>query len=155
MTLQTIEKKLKKVHKEKGAFFSDLVLRLLPVPMLDENMHRIYLTVVTELLKGLEIGLFHGDEKAAIERYVDSVSHFIEEYEKSLHPTPNVPENELLSFLMEQSHSTQSQMSEILGTSQPVVSELLKGKRALTKEHIERISKHFKVSPALFFAEAA
>ena len=155
MTLQTIEKKLKKVHKEKGSFFSDLVLRLLPIPILDEKTHQVYLMFVTELLKGLEMGLFRGDEKAAIERYVDSVSHFIEEYEKALHPVPGVPGNELLSFLMEQSHSTQSQMSEILGTSQPVVSELLSGKRDLTKEHIERLSKRFKVSPALFFAEAA
>jgi antitoxin component HigA of HigAB toxin-antitoxin module len=31
------------------------------------------------------------------------------------------------------------------------ISEVLNGKRELTKEHIRRLSERFKVSPALFF----
>jgi hypothetical protein len=35
--------------------------------------------------------------------------------------------------------------------SESIVSEVLSGKRELNKNHIERLSKKFKVSPALFF----
>jgi antitoxin component HigA of HigAB toxin-antitoxin module len=35
--------------------------------------------------------------------------------------------------------------------SESVVSEILRGKRELNKGHIQRLSKHFGVSPAVFF----
>jgi len=35
--------------------------------------------------------------------------------------------------------------------SESIVSEVLHSKRALNKSHIERLSKRFRVSPAVFF----
>ncbi len=155
MTTEMLEKKLHRVRKPEGPFFNDLVQRLFPRPILDGKMHKFYLEVITALLEALERGEFKGEEKTAIENYVEAVSHFVEEYEKERFPLARSSASEILRFLMEQSHATQEKMAEILGTSQPVVSELLKGKRKITTDHIERLSQHFKISPALFFAPAA
>lgn len=44
----------------------------------------------------------------------------------------------------------QKDLAPLLG-SESIVSEVLYGKRELNKQHIEKLSQRFKVSPALFF----
>ncbi|HVA66347.1 MAG TPA: hypothetical protein VNK24_05420 [Elusimicrobiota bacterium] len=40
------------------------------------------------------------------------------------------------------------------GGGQPVVPDVLRGKRRLTRKHIERLSRRFRVSPAAFYPAA-
>jgi hypothetical protein len=42
-------------------------------------------------------------------------------------------------------------LADILGGHESVVSEIVHGKRPLSKTHIERLSRRFNVSPAVFF----
>jgi len=51
---------------------------------------------------------------------------------------------------MEANELRQKDMVPIFG-SESIVSEVLHKKRALSKTHIEKLSKQFKVSPAVFF----
>ncbi len=57
---------------------------------------------------------------------------------------------ELLKYLMEEHGLTQNDLAEDFG-GQATVSLVLSGKRDFTKAHIEKLSKRFNVSPALFF----
>ena len=57
---------------------------------------------------------------------------------------------EALVELMEANNLKQKDLASLLG-SESVVSEVLRGKRELNKHHIERLSKRFGVSPAVFF----
>lgn len=66
--------------------------------------------------------------------------HFISDYASPI---------DALIFLMEQHDLTQDDLPEI--GSQPLVSKILSGERQLTREHIEKLSQRFKVSPAIFF----
>ena len=50
---------------------------------------------------------------------------------------------------MEDHHLTQADLPEI--SNQSLVSKILKGERSLTTEHIQKLSKRFHVSPAVFF----
>ena len=56
----------------------------------------------------------------------------------------------VLVELMEANNLKQKDLEPLLG-SESVVSEVLRGKRELNKHHIERLSKRFGVSPAVFF----
>jgi len=51
---------------------------------------------------------------------------------------------------MEAHHLRQEDLVDVFGT-ESIVSEVLHGKRQLTKEHISRLSARFGISPAVFF----
>lgn len=74
----------------------------------------------------------------------------IEKYENKLYPKAAISSNEMLKFLMEQHDLTQADLPEI--GSQSLVSKILHGERQLTAEHINKLSRRFKVSPAVFFS---
>ncbi|MGZ7029918.1 MAG: helix-turn-helix domain-containing protein, partial [Terriglobales bacterium] len=56
----------------------------------------------------------------------------------------------IIRHLMEAHGLRQKDLVSIFGT-ESIASEVLHGKRELTKEHIKRLSARFGVSPAVFF----
>ena len=56
----------------------------------------------------------------------------------------------VLKFFMEQQDLKQKDLVDVFGT-ESIVSEIVNGKRELSKEHIRRLAKRFRVSPELFF----
>lgn len=56
----------------------------------------------------------------------------------------------VLQFLMDQHGLKQKDLVDVFATPS-VVSDVLNGKRELSKEHIRRLSKRFHVSPEMFF----
>lgn len=71
-------------------------------------------------------------------------------YEKEHHQIPSVSPLEVLRELMDANHLRQKDLAPEFGT-ESIVSEVLNGKRDLNKDHIEKLSKRFHVSPAVFF----
>ena len=57
---------------------------------------------------------------------------------------------DVLRALMDANNLRQKDLVSVFG-SESVVSEVLRGKRRLNKTHLERLSKRFRVSPAVFF----
>ena len=57
---------------------------------------------------------------------------------------------ELIRHLMDQHGLQQKDLADVFGTPS-IVSEVLSGKRELTKDHIKRLSRRFHLSPELFF----
>jgi HTH-type transcriptional regulator / antitoxin HigA len=55
-----------------------------------------------------------------------------------------------LRELMEANNLPQKDLIPEFGT-ESIVSEVLNGRRQLNKDHIERLSKRFRISPAVFF----
>ena len=76
-----------------------------------------------------------------IEDY-ESIHHNLDDWEKS---TPN----ELLQHIMTVSGTRNVDLIGIIGSS-GVVSEVVNGKRAISREQAKRLGKFFKLSPALF-----
>jgi len=83
--------------------------------------------------------------------YVDALTTLVgayedEHYRKDLsHVTPL----DALRYLIEQNDMTASELGLLLG-NRSLGSKLLRGERGLSKAHITTLSRHFKVSPALF-----
>ena len=101
-------------------------------------------------MKELETSEIPVPIRAVVQEYIKSVTPFLEKYEKKSFPLKSATLEEVLRFLMEQNDLSQYDLASDLG-GQPVVSDILHGKRKLTREHIERLSKRFGVSPAVFF----
>jgi HTH-type transcriptional regulator/antitoxin HigA len=82
--------------------------------------------------------------------FAELLTVLIEAYEDEHYPVRSARPVEVLVELMEANNLKQKDLAPLLG-SESVVSEVLRGKRELNKHHIERLSKRFQVSPAVFF----
>ena len=74
----------------------------------------------------------------------------IEDFEDKGYRLPRTTPLDVLHFLMDQYGLKQKDLVDVFGTPS-IVSEVLSGKRKLTKDHIQRLSERFHVSPELFF----
>lgn len=83
--------------------------------------------------------------------FAELLTVLIEAYEDEHYPIRAASPVEVLVHLMEANNLKQKDLAPPLLGSENVVSEVLRGKRELNKRHIERLSKRFGVSPAVFF----
>ncbi len=83
-------------------------------------------------------------------RFIDTLSVLIEAYDDQHHEVLDISGAELVKFLMEQHGLSQGDLPEI--GSQGVVSDLLRGKRALNVRQIRALSDRFGLSPEAFFS---
>jgi HTH-type transcriptional regulator / antitoxin HigA len=74
------------------------------------------------------------------------------EYEDKRFPIPAMTPVEAFKFLMEENSLSRTEMGEVIGCQANRVTEILNGKRELSKEHIARLSARFKVSTDLFLS---
>ena len=89
------------------------------------------------------------EEEAAIEL----MTLLVERYEQERFPIPAADPAGVLRFLLEHNGLSQRDIAPELG-SESTVSQVLSGKRKLNRDHIARLSRRFKVSPAVFFGAA-
>jgi HTH-type transcriptional regulator/antitoxin HigA len=114
-----------------------------PTPITSERQHAEYVAVLDKLAS---------KEKPTSEeeKYASVLITLIEAYEEEHHSIPDASPIEVLRALMEANDLRQKDLVPIFG-SESIVSEVLHKKRALNKTHIEKLSKRFRVSPAVFF----
>lgn len=149
MTIETLEMKLKPFESPVDhELLRWLYLHLPPQPLKSKKRHRDYLEAVRILMREQEN--LDPTSRHAVTKYLSTVIPFIEDYEKTAFPIASATPEEMLAFLMEQHQLTQHDLAKELG-GQPVVSDILRGKRKLTREHIERLGKRFGLSPATFY----
>lgn len=86
------------------------------------------------------------------EEAIELLTLLVERSEEERYPVPDVGPIEMLRFLLDLNGLSQRNIAADLG-SESTVSLVLSGKRQLTRDHIERLSRRFHVSPAVFFAK--
>ena len=89
------------------------------------------------------------NENTEIEPLLDFVLAVIEKYEDKHYPVKRSSPVEVLKFLMDQHGHKQIDLTDVAAKS--VISEILNGKRQLNKNHIDKLSKKYHTSPAVFF----
>lgn len=87
------------------------------------------------------------------ERIAELLTLLIENFEDKAYALPKASPLDIVRHLMESNGLRQAQMVDVFGTAS-VASEVLHGKRALSKAHIAKLSARFHVSPELFFSPA-
>jgi HTH-type transcriptional regulator/antitoxin HigA len=86
--------------------------------------------------------------------FLDVLGDLVEKYEDQNVEMPHVSDAEMLRSLMDENGVSQADVVRGAGISKTVLSLVLNGKRDLTLEHIEALSKYFGVSPAAFLEPA-
>ncbi len=114
-----------------------------PTPITSERQHEQYLSVLDKLAS-------KDNPTPEEEKYARVLMTLIEAYEEEHHPVPDASPLEVLRALMDAHDLRQKDLAPIFG-SESIVSEVLHGKRDLNKTHIEKLSRRFHVSPAVFF----
>ncbi|HEY0701223.1 MAG TPA: helix-turn-helix domain-containing protein [Candidatus Acidoferrales bacterium] len=87
---------------------------------------------------------------AAEKQFAALLTLLVEAYEEKHYPVRDASPIAVLTELMNANEMRQKDLAAVFGT-ESIVSEVLSGKRELNKTHIERLSKKFNVSPAVFF----
>jgi len=88
---------------------------------------------------------------SAEREFAELLTLLIEDFEEKNYSLPSSAKPAgVVRFLLDQHGLKQKDVVDIFGTPS-IVSEVLSGKRDLTKDHIARLSRRFHVSPEAFF----
>jgi HTH-type transcriptional regulator/antitoxin HigA len=94
-------------------------------------------------------GLIEKDDLTPEEgRLLELLSVLVEEYEDRVHPLPKGSPNKMLEVLIEEKGLKPRDLWKILPKSR--VSEILHGKRSISKEQAKKLAEFFKVPVELF-----
>ncbi len=116
------------------------------------------------VLKAIETEQEYDHIVAAVERLMDkgedrlspeesalleTMAILVQAYDDRHHPLPSVAPNKMLAYLMETSGRTARDLLPVLGT-RGRISEVLSGKRSISKEQAKKLASVFKVTVDLF-----
>ena len=123
--------------------YIELLASFTPRPIKSEDDFEKTQAVIDKLLDKEELT----EEE---EDYLDLLGMVISEYESQQDLIPDIYGVDLLKVLITELNLKQKDLVPIFKT-ESIVSDVLKGKRNLTVEHLQKLAKFFKVSPAVFF----
>lgn len=83
--------------------------------------------------------------------YLQVLGGLIKEYEDKHHPMESVSPSQLLAHLIESKGVSHRAVAQATHINETAISNLLAGRRAFNRNHIDRLAKYFKISPAAFF----
>ncbi len=125
------------------AEYKQLIAEVPPKVIHSEKENRYYLGKIDEMNA-------RWDDLTKAERDLyETLAVLIEDFEKKAYPSRAVSPIAAIRELMAANGLKQKDLVGVFETAS-VASEVLKGKRSLTTEHVRRLGKRFKVSPALF-----
>jgi HTH-type transcriptional regulator / antitoxin HigA len=94
--------------------------------------------------------IIRGDLDEGEQDYLEILTDIVEKYERDEHPMRRPSDAEMLRFLIEDRKITQSELAEATKIANSTISEILSGKRELTRSHVGVIAKYFGVRPTVF-----
>ena len=119
--------------------YGELLARVQPHPIKDD---REYDRLVAEVGRLME----RGERKLSMEEtsLLEMLSILIEDHDRKHYPLPPSEPHKMLTFLLEQKGLEPHDLWPVLG-SKSRVSEILSGKRAISKSHAKKLAAFFHV----------
>jgi len=111
----------------------------------DEELERMTEEVNRLVTKGIKENELSPEE----EKLLDLLSYLIKKYEDEHYSFPESSPNEILKFLMEDRELKQKDLVHIFGST-GITSEVVNGKRSISKAQAKKLAEFFKVSVELF-----
>jgi HTH-type transcriptional regulator / antitoxin HigA len=140
--LNTIKEGGKKMFGLNEESYGALLSEFRPRPITSEKEYKRALKQIEKLMT-----------KDALSREENALygllSILIQQYEEEHYPIPEASPCEVLSHLMEERGIRQKDLENVIG-SKGVVSEVVRGKRGISKEQAKSLAKLFHVSPSVF-----
>jgi len=82
--------------------------------------------------------------------YLDVLSDLTAKYESLVHPIQPATDAEVLALLIDAGGMTKTDFAKMVAISVSTVSEVISGKRRLTREQVGRVAESFKIAPTAF-----
>jgi HTH-type transcriptional regulator/antitoxin HigA len=123
--------------------YGDLLSQTKPEVVSGDRQHQLYIEQLEKLTGQAEV-------TPAEEKLIHLLTVLVEDYETRNFPVPEAGPVDIVRHLMDAHRLRQRDLVDVFGT-ESIVSDVLNGKRDLTKEHIRRLSRRFHVSPSVFF----
>jgi HTH-type transcriptional regulator/antitoxin HigA len=133
----------KAVRKIDPARYRRLLTRTMPVVIETEEENERMLTIVEKLMKKGE------NLSAEEEKLLKLLARLIEDFELRFYRPSEAEPLEVLQHLMEARGIKQSQLWDVFG-SKGIASEVLNGKRGISKTHARALADYFHVPADLF-----
>jgi HTH-type transcriptional regulator / antitoxin HigA len=139
-----------KAHEKPAAVSVDakkygaLLAQILPAIIETEEQNEHYLAIVEKLMMRDEDDLSPEENKL-----LDLLIHLIEDFEKRFYQPEGATPLQVLTFLMETNGLKQADLVPIFG-SKGIVSEVVNGKRQISKAMAKALGEFFNISPAAF-----
>ncbi len=124
--------------------YADLVVKVLPTAIKTDEEYRIMLANIDELMN-----IDEDDLSVEEERLLETLAILVESYEDEHYPMPDLPPNQVLKFLMNERELKQKDLLEIFGST-GITSEVVNGKRSVSKAQAKKLAEFFNVSVELF-----
>jgi len=124
--------------------YAELVVRVLPTAIQNEEEYDIMIANVDELMSRCEDSLSPEED-----RLLETMAILVESYEDIHYPIPEASPNDILKFFMEDRGIKQSDLLPVFGSS-GIASEVVNGKRSISKAQAKKLAEYFKVSVELF-----
>lgn len=131
------------VRKIDPVRYRRLLSRTMPVVIETEEENARMLTIVEKLMQKGE------NLSAEEEKLLKLLARLIEDFEERYYRARNATPLEVLQHLMEERGVKQSQLWELFG-SKGIASEVLSGKRGISKTHARALADYFHVPADLF-----
>lgn len=82
--------------------------------------------------------------------YIDALSDLVATYEDAHHPIPPASDADLLRHFLEAKAVSQAELSRGAGISKSTISEILGGKKPISRSMIRKLADFFEVDPHIF-----
>jgi HTH-type transcriptional regulator/antitoxin HigA len=119
--------------------YGELLAKVQPHPIKDDREYDRLTAEVGRLMK-------RGDDRLSTEEtsLLEMLSILIEDYDRKHYPLSPAQPHKMLAFLLEQRGLEPHNLWPVLG-SKSRVSEILSGKRAISKAHVKKLAAFFHV----------
>jgi len=124
--------------------YGKLLAEVLPRRIETEEENEHYLKIVEQMMKRGAGNLSPEEDKL-----FDLLVTLIEEFEEEAYPMGNSTPRDMLLHLMDVQDLKQADLLDVFG-SKGIASEVINGKRAISKTHAKKLAEKFKVSVELF-----
>ena len=123
--------------------YLDLVVRFPLRPIHSDHELERAIKMVDSLLDRRDLAPDEAD-------YLEVLGDLIERYESEAHPMAPISDAEMLRHLIEAKGVPQTEISRATRIADSTISEILKGRRSLSRSHIGKLARYFNVSPGVF-----
>ena len=123
--------------------YDNLLLEMRPRPIRSQSAYRRALGQVERLMSKPFLS-------PAESEMVELLSLLIEQYEATDHPTPECSPAEIVEHLLEARSISKAELARATGIPRSVITNVLAGRRAISKATAVRLARYFGVSLDLF-----
>lgn len=129
--------------------YDSLLLKYKPRPIRNDREHRRALKKVEELISE------HGPTPPRAEcELIAVLSMLIESYEVEASPRRKPTPAETLEHLIESKQVTRAEVAQKTGIPRSTITNVLSGRRQISKENVTRLANYFHIDPSVFLPEA-